>query len=138
MKRYVDLMMLVGVIAWGVFVLALTMLPRSIPVVYRLSDALGGTNATDTFGHLALFASLTAVLWFASLHWMPSHYGLLLAMGITLMVGTGTEFYQWFMSSRSADIEDLMANWLGAFVVGFAVSYVSHVWCTMTASQSHA
>lgn len=110
-------------LVWGGFVLLLTLLPGYTPLVSKLMTAIGGTETAQAFGHIGLFSSLTLVLWSALRTWLASHMALLGAMGTALLIGTTTELTQWYIPYRGATLVDLFANWLGTFMVGFAIAY---------------
>jgi VanZ family protein len=108
---------------WGLFVLLLTTLPGKIPLVSVLTEFIGGTEESALLGHVGLFAMLTLLTWRALINWFAAHHALFIAVVGALLLGTGTEFFQWFVSDRTSTLYDLFANWLGVFAVGFAISY---------------
>ena len=108
---------------WGLFVLLLTTLPGNTPLVSFLTNFIGGTEESGMVGHLGLFAILTLMSWRALTNWFAAHHALLMAMAAALLLGTTTEFFQWFVTGRSSTLYDLFANWLGVFATGFAASY---------------
>lgn len=122
-KRYLPIRWL-GMAAWGLFVLLLTILPGNTPFVSAVTQFIGDTPESGMVGHLGLFAILTLLSWRALNNWFVSHHALLMAMAAALLLGTMTEFFQWFVSGRSSTLYDLFANWLGVFAVGFAASYL--------------
>jgi hypothetical protein len=125
MKRLLDYVPVrwLGMAVWGLFVLLLTMLPGQVPLVKVLSDMIGGTESAGMVGHLGLFAILTLLTCRALMQWFSPRYAVPVAMMGALLLGTTTEFFQWFVLDRHSTIGDLFANWLGVFVIGFAVSY---------------
>ena len=129
MKRYLNqtsirmLMLLV----WGALALALTMLPNSVPLVGRVSRSLGGTAIGAAFGHAGLFGGVVLMLYLVLRLRLSQAWAVLLAVGAALVVSTGTEGYQVLLADRDASLSDLMANWLGVFVMGFGISYVGNL-----------
>jgi hypothetical protein len=110
--------------AWATLVLLLTTLPGDTTLVKSLSWLIGGTELSGVIGHMALFLLLTALVWVALRQWFRARTAVLLAMAFTLLLGTSTELLQWFVAGRTLSLADLLANWLGAFVAGFAVQQV--------------
>ncbi|MBZ0297903.1 MAG: VanZ family protein [Anaerolineae bacterium] len=125
MKRYAVLSPLswIGMLVWGVFVLLLTTLPGSVPLVRVLAAAIGNNENSGVFGHIGLFTILTLLTWRALCQWFRPHHALLIAMSFALLTGTSTELFQWFVIDRDSNISDLMGNWLGVFSMGFAISF---------------
>lgn len=116
-----------GLIVWGGFVLLLTTLPGWIPLVYVPRQFIGYTGFASTLGHAFLFGSLTFMLWYALNHWLEPPIALGITMFVSLSLGTSTELFQWFVSTRDASFNDLFANYLGAFFVGFGISYIQNL-----------
>jgi VanZ family protein len=85
---------------------------------------LGSTTLTATLGHGALFAILTAVSYMALTGFLPRLYALLAAITLALTAGTLTELSQILLVDRDASLSDLLANWLGVFVVAFSIAFV--------------
>lgn len=108
---------------WGIFVLLLTTLPGNVPLVKVLSDFIGGTESASMVGHVGLFSILTLLTCRALMQWFSPRYAVPIAMMGVLLLGTTTEFFQWFVLGRTSELADLFSNWLGVFVVGFLVSY---------------
>ncbi len=108
---------------WGVFVLLLTMLPGHVPLVRVLAGAIGGTETSAVLGHIALFALLTLFTWRALVTWFHWRQAIIMALAAGLLLGTTTELFQWFVSSRDATITDLLANWLGVFASAFVITW---------------
>ena len=111
------------VLAWGLLVVLLTTLPGDLPVMRALFSVTRRIRFSDTIGHAALFGISTALIWQLLHRWLRPHHALLLAMATVLAVGASTEVYQWYVASRSASMSDMLANWLGVFIVGFVISY---------------
>lgn len=111
------------VLVWALFVVTLTTQTDSVPVVHVMIALIGRTELGATVGHASLFGLLTAVAYAALALRLPRRYALLLAMGLALTLGTATEFYQQVVAGRTASLADLLANWLGVFVVAFLVLF---------------
>ncbi len=128
MKRYLNhipirtLMLLV----WGALALSLTMLPKSVPLVGRLSRSLGSTPIGAALGHAGLFGGLLVMLYLALRLRLSHAFALLLALGVVLFISTGTELFQAPLADRDASLVDMLANWLGVFAAGFCVSYIGN------------
>jgi VanZ family protein len=125
MRRYVNIRALMLVV-WGVLALALTMLPNTVPFVGRVSRLIGSTPFGGAVGHAGLFGMLTLMLYLALRIRFSSVWALLLAVVAALLVSTGTEIYQVVLADRDASLVDMLANWLGVFVVGFCLSILAH------------
>ena len=116
-----------GVIVWGVFVLMMTTLPGWIPIVFVPATVIGTTSIMSTIGHGMLFGILTLLLWRTLNQWLESPIALGISMFVVLCLAASTETFQWFVSTRNASLDDLLANFLGVFVFGFAISYVENL-----------
>lgn len=67
----------------------------------------------------------TVLIWRALHVFRRTQTALLIAMLVALILGTMPEFSQGYVAYRAMTLSDLLANWLGVFIVGFAVSYAS-------------
>ncbi|MBI5666826.1 MAG: VanZ family protein [Chloroflexi bacterium] len=132
-NQYLSLRTLV-MLVWALFVLTLTTQTDRVPVVHLMIALIGRTELGATIGHAALFGLLTAIA-YAALR-LPRRNALLLAMGLALALGTATEFYQQVVAGRTASLADLLANWLGVFVVAFGVVYWQGLFCRKLCSRS--
>lgn len=107
----------------AVIVVALTTMPRNTIVVRAVEIVLNHSEVGETAGHAALFALLTAVIYLALRH----RFAFALAFGIALTIGLTagliTEMSQASTPGRTASLSDLLANWLGVFVVTTLISY---------------
>lgn len=112
--------------AWGLFVLLLTTLPGTTPLVHDLSAWIGDSEDSGMVGHMGLFAILTLLTWRVLARQFDARRAILLAMILALLLGTTTEFLQWFVFARNASFSDLVANWFGVFIVGFIILYAHH------------
>lgn len=121
-NQYLSFRMLV-MLVWALFVLTLTTQTDRVPVVHVMIALIGRTELGATVGHASLFGLLTAIAYAALALRLPPRHALLLAMGLALALGTATEFYQHAVDGRTASLSDLLANWLGVFVVAFGVVY---------------
>lgn len=117
----------IGLIVWGGFVVLLTTLPGWIPLVYIPAQFVGNTVFSSLIGHAFLFGTLTLLMWHTLNQWLEAPIALGVTMFFSLSLGTSTEIFQWFVSTRNASIDDLFANYLGAFVVGFGISYIQNL-----------
>ncbi len=102
-------------LTWTTLILLLLLTPG----VLTLQTFLG--DLTDKAGHAGMFGVLT-VLWF----WLLLCYrswqrALLLAFGLALVIGGGTEFAQRFVPGRESIIWDFVANGLGASLMALAL-----------------
>lgn len=111
--------------AWGIFAIILTTQSDRVPLVYLMTRTIGSTEVGDALGHAGLFGVLTFALYRVMALKFKPEWALLLAMGIALSLGLVTELAQIGVASRVASLSDLLANALGIFVVGFAMSYLS-------------
>jgi hypothetical protein len=108
-------------LGWAAAALYLTTQPGSDPLVEWFNRTLAQTLVGATLGHAGLFASVTLVGYLGLRAWCSRSLALGLAMLTALAAGTGTEFYQLLVAGRDASLTDLLANWLGVFMVGFAL-----------------
>lgn len=107
---------------WGIFALGLTTQTDQVPVVGLMVSTIGSTEWGATVGHAGLFGALTAFGYVALKMRLSHRRALLLAMILVLLIATSTELFQTAVSGRSSSLSDLLANWLGIFIVGFFVS----------------
>jgi hypothetical protein len=112
-------------LVWALFAIMLTTQSDRIPLVHLMTSTIGSTDFGDSLGHAGLFGMLACVSYLAlSLHF-PIRPALLLAMTLALAAGTGTELFQRLVADRATSLSDMMANWLGVFVVGVVVAFRS-------------
>jgi hypothetical protein len=110
---------------WTIFVLVLTTQSQNdVPLVYFVGSTIGSTEYGAAFGHAGLFFMLTLMIFTALRLLFGVKIALATAMLIALILATGTEFYQLTLPDRSASLPDLLANWLGVFIIGFIVSFI--------------
>jgi hypothetical protein len=112
-------------LVWLIFALMITTQTDRVPVVHLMVATIGSTDIGDAIGHAGLFGTLAFVCYAALAFWLPRRRALSLAMLLALAAGTATELYQLDVVGRSASLSDLMANWLGIFIVGFAMLSMS-------------
>jgi glycopeptide antibiotics resistance protein len=105
-------------------VVALTTTPRRVGVMRFIETTVGGSQALETIGHGALFALLTLVSYVALRRRLRFRLAFAAALLLGLLLGTITELSQQFTPGRTASLSDLLANWLGAFVVATAISFM--------------
>jgi VanZ family protein len=110
-------------LVWAVFALILTTQTDQIPVVALMVSTIGSSEIGATIGHAGLFGTLTLLCYLALGTLMRQHTALLLASAAVLIIATVTELFQAAVSGRSSSLSDLLANWLGVFIVSFAVAY---------------
>lgn len=122
MKTHFSLRSLT-MLVWGIFALVLTTQSDRFPLVQLMAQTIASTELGDTIGHAGLFAVLTGILYFGLAQWLRRPNALAAAMLVTLVAGTGTEFYQSVVQGRHTTPTDLMANWLGVLVVGFVIAF---------------
>jgi VanZ family protein len=112
-------------VTWAVFAVILTTQTDRVPVVRLMVVTIGSTAIGDALGHAGLFGTLAFVCYAALVIRLPQRRALPLAMLLALAAGTATECYQLGVAGRSSSLSDLLANWLGIFIVGFAVLFMS-------------
>jgi VanZ family protein len=93
-----------------------------MPLIQLMRATIASTEVGATIGHVGLFAILTAVGCLGVARWLPGLHGLLVVMLLALLLSTATELYQLVLADRDASLADLLANWLGVFVVGFGIA----------------
>lgn len=111
--------------AWGVFAVILTTQSDRVPLVRLMTRTIGSTDVGDALGHAGLFGVLTFALYMVMAIKLKREWSLPLAMGSALILGLVTELAQIGVVSRVASLNDLLANALGIFMVGFVMSYLS-------------
>ncbi len=111
--------------AWGIFAIILTTQSDRVPLVHLMTRTIGSTEVGDALGHAGLFGVLTFALYMVMARKLKREWALPLAMGIALILGLVTEVAQIGVTNRVASVSDLLANALGVFVVGFAMTYLS-------------
>ncbi len=99
-------------------VILLTTLPQKVGLIRAIHDALPGSSYGDLIGHMALFGGLAALIYavVGAGRGVRLMTALWIAVGMTIGIGTITEWAQQFSAGRSADRADLMANLLGVFI----------------------
>ena len=116
---------LMALIAWGVLAIVLTTQSDRLPLVHLMTSTIGSTEFGDAFGHAGLFGVLTFAVYMVVAIRFKREWALPLAMLLVLSLGFLTELSQFGVLHRAPSISDLLANSLGVFVVGFALSYLS-------------
>jgi VanZ family protein len=113
-RKKISFSYFVPAILWALFILMVCLVsPKYIPVVeFNLF-------APDKLAHLLLFGLLCQLLaWGSVKNRLSAHRDILLAMGITIVYGALIELLQMLMrNGRSADIDDILADAAGAFLV---------------------
>lgn len=116
---------LLVLVIWGVFAIYLTTQSAGNPLIDFMASTIGSTEAGDLIGHAGLFAVLTAVGYLALSLKLKPRQAIVIAMVVTLAIGIITEIAQGNAIGRTVSAADLLANWLGTFVVGFCVAYLA-------------
>ncbi len=120
---FVPLRLLV-LLAWGVLAIILTTQSDRLPLVHLMTSTIGNTELGDAIGHAGLFGVLTFTVYMVLAIRIKREWALPLTMAIVLILGGLTELSQFGVFDRAPSVSDLLANSLGVFVVGFAVSYL--------------
>lgn len=121
MKKSLKITFLV---LWTIFVLVLTTQSQNVPIVYLAGSTIGSTEYGAAFGHAGLFFALTLIIFTALRLAFSVKIALGTAVLLALILGTSTELYQLIVPDRSTSLSDLLANWLGVFIIGFIVSFI--------------
>ena len=87
-------------------------------VVKVMSAIFGRGELIQVVGHIGLFGILTGTSYGVLRLRLAKHRALILSMLICLLIGTITEVSQLFVADRSFASTDLLANWLGTFIIG--------------------
>src|SRR5256885_1022419 len=116
---------LIVLLAWGVLAIILTTQSDRLPLVHLMTSTIGSTEWGDALGHAGLFGVLTFAVYLVMAIRLKREWALPLAMALVLALGGLTELSQFGVVNRAPSISDLLANTLGVFVVGFAMSYLS-------------
>ncbi len=122
---YPPTLRLIMLLIWVIFTLILTTQSDRIPLVHLMTSTIGSTDLGDSIGHAGLFGMLACLSYLALSRLLPMRHALLLAITLALATGTSTELFQLFVTDRATSLSDMLANWLGVFVVGFAVAFRS-------------
>jgi hypothetical protein len=124
MKNFAQVRLLrpLIVFVWGLFALVLTTQTDQVPLVHLMVATIGSTEFGATLGHAGLFGILTAVAYLALTIRLPRRCALLLTVGLVLSLATVTELFQVQVTGRSSSLADLLANWLGVFIVSFVIA----------------
>jgi hypothetical protein len=118
--------LLAGVALVVVTVVALTTLPSSIGIIrltHNITLIQGHPNANDAVGHAALYATLTAVVYWALRRRIGFSRAFWAALLTGLLLGAFTELAQHFSPGRATLLSDLLANWLGVMTVVALIGY---------------
>lgn len=114
-RRYVKITLFV---IWSLFVLIMTTQSERMVVVEVMSAIFGRGELIQVVGHIGLFSILTGASYGVFKSRLGKHRALILSMPICLLIGTITEVSQLFVADRSFASTDLLANWLGTFIIG--------------------
>ncbi|MEZ4667139.1 MAG: VanZ family protein [Anaerolineae bacterium] len=88
-----------------------------------MTHTIGSTEIGATIGHAGLFAILTYAVYLMFALWLSRPLSLGLAMLVVIALGPITEWSQMGLFGRTPSLMDLLADWLGATMLGFAVSF---------------
>lgn len=100
-------------LTWTALTLYLMLTPGQGSVTENLSVAFGGSDLTDSLGHVALFGMLTLLWrWALILHVSPRVAGRL-AFGVGVSLGFVSEGVQPLLPDRGLAVLDLLANVVG-------------------------
>jgi hypothetical protein len=114
---------LIILFSWGLFALILTTQTDQVPIVNLVVSTVGSSEFGATIGHAGLFGILALLGYLALAAFIQQRTALLITLTIVLLFATGTEIYQTIVSGRDTSLSDLLANWLGVFMVSFAIAY---------------
>ena len=71
---------------------------------------------SDQFAHMVLYGILACLIYIALREMnVPRRFWLVLAFAVSFLYGTANEIFQHFLPWRQADINDVVANGIGAF-----------------------
>jgi len=110
-------------VLWVAVVLALTLLPGRGALMRMIAQFFGRSEWHGTLGHMALMASLVAVLFIGMSQMIIPRYALLLSVALVFVIGTLTEIAQGDVYGRSRTLADLLGNWVGTFAMGYVFSF---------------
>jgi len=105
-------------LAWTALLVYLLMKPGSgsppvqsfVASFFRLS--FSRTDLIEAVAHVAMFGSLTVLWWWTLANHYPTRYAVAATVVIVALLGTATEFGQFFVA-RSSIVLDLVANFIG-------------------------
>jgi VanZ family protein len=101
-------------LAWTGMIMVLMLTPSDKAVVEETSNSFGGTDLTDTVGHVILFGVL-ALLWWAALACRgDARAALWRGVGWAAALGVALEIAQHWVPERGVSVLDLVANVGGA------------------------
>jgi hypothetical protein len=112
-------------LVWGLFALVLTTQSDRVPLVHLMTSTVGATEIGATLGHAGLFGILMLLVYVALAIRLPRLAALLLAMLVVGALGPLTEWSQSGLFGRDPSMTDLLADWLGIFMVGFALTCIA-------------
>lgn len=71
------------------------------------------------WGHLAAYFILTLTYYYAFNHWLSKPRIFFIIIIVSLIYGITDEFHQYFVPSRVPDVNDLIADVVGASIASF-------------------
>ena len=114
-------------LAWGLFALVLTTQSDHVPLVHLMTSTIGSSEIGATVGHAVLFGMFAWVLDLSLAIWLPRSVALILAMLAVGLLGPLTEWLQAGLFGRTPSVTDLLADWLGILIVGFALTFAAQL-----------
>ncbi len=116
--RFHPAMRWAAVVAWMAIIFALSAQPA-------LPDLMPGLPRAEEFaGHLAVYAVLAVLLWWALVGTTGTRYPATWALLLTMLYGVSDEFHQSFVPGRVVSVEDLWLDLVGAGLALLALSWV--------------
>jgi len=111
---------------WTVLTCYLLLWPSEGTSVENVSSFFGGSDLTDSLGHVVLAFVETALLYGLFRHYVPRRASVY-TLGSALMLGLLLELAQNWIPARGANLFDLSANWAGAVMLVVVVSRTSRL-----------
>jgi len=105
---------------WLALVLALLLTPGDEKLVDRTHRLAGGTDLTDSLGHVALFGVFVILLALAWAQHAAPGRAIRRAVGVALALGLVIEVGQIWVPERGFALVDLAANWTGPVLLWLA------------------
>ncbi len=111
---------------WTALTCYLLLWPSEGTSVENVSSFFGGSDLTNSLGHVVLAFVETALLYGLFRRYFPRHASAL-TLGSALMLGLILELAQNWIPARGANLFDLGANWAGAVMLVVVVSRASKI-----------
>ncbi len=126
LHRYKLVLSWLIALAWTGLVCILMLLPGKNSVAADTSHFFGGTNLTDSIGHVLMYGILVGLWQIALAQQMPAVRALWWAAAFAVALGIMTEFGQEFVPNRGSSVFDVMADVLGVAVAAAVLSTKRH------------